>query len=162
MPKAPGGLLYALVEAAGTLEAEGEYVRMKAHRVALGEDETRALVEMERVFQAAGLEVPAVGTVVAGAGIDAVRARALLEMLFKRGRGGRVSTELVFHSSALERLEEMVAGHEGELFSIATFKSWTGISRKYAVPLLEHLDRRKLTRRQGEQRLVLSRQRPMG
>ena len=40
-------------------------------------------------------------------------------------------------------------------FSVATFKEWTGVSRKYAIPLLEYLDRERITRREGDERLIL-------
>jgi selenocysteine-specific elongation factor len=40
-------------------------------------------------------------------------------------------------------------------FSVPEFKQWTGISRKYAIPLLEYLDRARVTRREGDQRLIL-------
>ena len=45
--------------------------------------------------------------------------------------------------------------HRGQPFSVPEFKVWTGISRKYAIPLLEFLDRMRVTRRIGDQRLVL-------
>jgi selenocysteine-specific elongation factor len=38
---------------------------------------------------------------------------------------------------------------------VAAFKDWTGVSRKYAIPLLEYLDREHITRRDGNERLVL-------
>jgi selenocysteine-specific elongation factor len=38
---------------------------------------------------------------------------------------------------------------------VPAFKDWTGISRKYAIPLLEYLDRERITRREGDQRIVL-------
>jgi selenocysteine-specific elongation factor len=38
---------------------------------------------------------------------------------------------------------------------IATFKQLAGVSRKYAIPLLEYLDRGRITVKQGNQRLVL-------
>jgi selenocysteine-specific elongation factor len=38
---------------------------------------------------------------------------------------------------------------------VPEFKSWTNISRKYAIPLLEYLDRQHVTRRDGDARIVL-------
>jgi selenocysteine-specific elongation factor len=43
----------------------------------------------------------------------------------------------------------------GTLIDVARFKEITGLSRKYAIPLLEYLDRGRITRKQGGQRLVL-------
>jgi selenocysteine-specific elongation factor len=49
----------------------------------------------------------------------------------------------------------MLAIHKAARFSVGAFKDWTGISRKYAIPLLEYLDRERVTRRDGDERLVL-------
>ena len=67
----------------------------------------------------------------------------------------RISEDLVFHRTALEKLRRMLAGRRSERFQVGTFKEWTGISRKYAIPLLEFLDREHVTRREGDERLVL-------
>ena len=52
-------------------------------------------------------------------------------------------------------LRELLARHKGERFRVPEFKEWTGISRKYAIPLLEFLDREKITRREGDERVVI-------
>ena len=49
----------------------------------------------------------------------------------------------------------MLAGHKSARFGVPAFKDWTGISRKYAIPLLEYLDRERVTRREGDERVVL-------
>jgi len=48
-----------------------------------------------------------------------------------------------------------LAGKKGARFSVSEFKNWTGVSRKYAIPLLEFLDHQRVTRREGETRLVV-------
>ena len=67
----------------------------------------------------------------------------------------RVGDDLVFHQAALEKLRGMLAAHKSARFSVPVFKDWTGISRKYAIPLLEYLDRERVTRRDGDERVVL-------
>jgi selenocysteine-specific elongation factor len=57
---------------------------------------------------------------------------------------------------ALGRLREQLVLRRGERFSVPTFKDWTGVSRKYAIPLLEYLDREHVTRREGDERIVIS------
>ena len=49
----------------------------------------------------------------------------------------------------------MLAAKKGARFSVAEFKDWTGVSRKYAIPLLEFLDRERITRRDGDSRVVV-------
>ena len=49
----------------------------------------------------------------------------------------------------------LLAQKKGQQFAVPEFKDWTGISRKYAIPLLEYLDRERITRRDGERRVIV-------
>jgi selenocysteine-specific elongation factor len=71
-----------------------------------------------------------------------------------------VSNELLFHREALNllasRLREYAANETRDrLIDVAKFKELAGVSRKYAIPLLEFLDRERITRRAGDKRLIL-------
>jgi len=70
----------------------------------------------------------------------------------------RVAPDLVLHVKTLQHLKQLVAAYKkqhGERLSVAQFKELTGASRKYAVPLLEHLDRERVTKRVGDERVIL-------
>jgi selenocysteine-specific elongation factor len=155
LPDAPPFLLDALLADAKEISVEGETVRLRSHRVVLKEDEEQARAKIEGAFGQAGLAVPAVAEVLAKSGVEAARARSLLQILIREKRLVRVSEELVFHQEAIAKLRELLAAHKGERIAVPVFKEWTGISRKYAIPLLEYLDREHLTRREGDARLVL-------
>jgi selenocysteine-specific elongation factor len=155
LPDSPPHVFDFLLGAAAELAAEGDVVRARGHRLVLKQDEQEARAAIERAFEQAGLAAPAWPEVLAKSGIETARARSLLEMLVREKRLIRVSDELVFHGSAIERLREMLASRRNERFSVGVFKDWTGISRKYAIPLLEFFDRERITRREGDQRLVL-------
>ena len=88
-------------------------------------------------------------------GVEAARARTILQLLLRDKRLVRVSDELVFHASAIQSLRALLAQKKGSRFAVPDFKDWTGISRKYAIPLLEYLDREHITRRDGDSRVVL-------
>jgi selenocysteine-specific elongation factor len=83
------------------------------------------------------------------------RARSLLERLLRQGRLIRIADDLVFHRAAIDALRTQLAALKGERLSVGQFKDLAGISRKYAIPLLEYLDRERVTRREGDQRVVL-------
>jgi selenocysteine-specific elongation factor len=123
--------------------------------VVLKEDEERASAAIERAFASAGLAVPPMAEALAASGVENKRARTLLESLVRRKRLLRINQELVFHASAIERLREILSTRKAQHFGVGDFKEWTGISRKYAIPLLEYLDREHVTRREGDRRLVL-------
>jgi selenocysteine-specific elongation factor len=155
MPSAPPLLMDALLASAGSLVVEGQTVRSRNYRVVLKDDEEQARAAIERAFEQASLAVPAVAEVLAKSGIEVRRARTLLEILLREKRLVRISQDLVFHSSALDRLRQLLAARKSQRFQVGQFKEWTGISRKYAIPLLEYLDRTHVTRREGDWRLVI-------
>jgi len=155
LPGAPPFVLDALLASAGELAVEGEMVRLRTHTLVLKEEEAEARAAIERAFEQAGLTTPAVAEVLARSGVGAARARTLLEILLREKRLVRISDDLVFHQSALEKLRSELATRRPARFNVGTFKEWTGISRKYAIPLLEYLDRSRVTRREGDERMIL-------
>lgn len=154
-PGAPPFLLDALIPPSVGVVAEGELLRLRSHKVVLKQEEERASASMEAVFEKAGLAVPPVGEALAKAGVDPARARTLLQILLRQGRLVKIGDELVFHRSALDDLRRRLALYKGKRLGVPQFKDLAGVSRKYAIPLLEYLDRERVTRRDGDQRLVL-------
>jgi selenocysteine-specific elongation factor len=69
----------------------------------------------------------------------------------------RLGDDLVFHRNALDDLKQKVRGMRAQTpqIDVARFKDATGVSRKYAIPLLEYLDRERVTRRMGDARQIL-------
>ena len=159
MPRRQAGLAPALLEATLTASSEivveGENLRLKAFRVQLQSEEDDALRKIESLFRDGGLSVPAEADVLAASGLDTRRARSILQLLIKQGSLIRVSPELIYHADAVAHLRELLESHRGEPFSVPAFKEWTGVSRKYAIPLLEFLDRLRVTQRQGDKRVVV-------
>jgi selenocysteine-specific elongation factor len=152
---APSFLLEAAIAAAGNIVAEGELLRLAGHSVRLRQEEAEALARIERAFERAALAAPSTAEVLAQCGVEPARARTLLQILLRDKRLVRVGDELVFHAGAIDQLRRLVAAHRGERFTVAQFKDWTGVSRKYAIPLLEYLDRERVTMRQGDTRVVV-------
>jgi selenocysteine-specific elongation factor len=155
LPGAPPFLVDALLADAKELAVEGENVRLRSHAPFLKQEEEQARAAIEHAFELTGLATPAVAEVLARSGVEARRARTLLEILLREKRLVRINEELVFHHSALEKLRRDLTARRPARFNVAAFKEWTGISRKYAIPLLEYLDRTHVTRREGDERLIL-------
>ncbi len=154
-PGAPPFLLDALIARQGDVVTAGETLRLASHKVVLQQDEERASASMEAVFEQAGLSVPPVSEALAKSGVDPARARTLLQILLRSGRLVKIGAELVFHRSALDGLRQRLAPYKGQRLGVPQFKDLAGVSRKYAIPLLEYLDRERVTRRDGDQRVVL-------
>ena len=136
----------------------GDLVKRAGREIALQPDEARAKEQIERAFERAGLTVPSVKEVLAGLSVEARRAQKLLQLSLREQVLVKVAEDLIFHCVAIARLREMLAGYKrqhGERLPIAAFKELTGVSRKYAIPLLEFLDREHVTRRVGDARVIL-------
>ena len=139
------------------LEVAGEIVRLAGRGVVMKDEEAESKKTIEQAFSTAGLTVPALYDVLAGLKIDKSRAQKLVTLLLRDKILIKVSDELVFHRTALDRLRTQLANYKAKSakIDVGKFKELAGVSRKYAIPLLEYLDRERVTRRLGNERLIL-------
>jgi len=148
----------AAVAAQKKLDVQGELVKRAGTGIELLPEELRAKEEIEKAFASAGLAVPSVQEVLMKLPVDARRAEKILQILLRDKDLVRVSPELIFHREALAQMKGKLASYKkakGERISVPVFKDLTGITRKYAIPLLEYLDRERVTRRAGDERVIL-------
>jgi selenocysteine-specific elongation factor len=160
-PRGSAAVFDAVLErlaAGGTIVAR-DRVALATHRLELTPDEERARTAIERLYLEGGLTPPDAAGIAAAAGVAPAVADRMLKLLQRQKVLVRVDT-LLFHEAALKRLKAAVsalktsAGGAARI-DVATFKERFGVTRKFAIPLLEHLDRERVTRRVGETRVVL-------
>jgi selenocysteine-specific elongation factor len=139
------------------LQLSGELVHAVGRGVVMKDEEAEAKKIIERAFSTAGLKVPALKEVLAGLPIDTARAQKIVTLLLRDKVLVKISDDLVFHRDALDQLRRMVIAQKPKSprIDVAQFKDLTGVSRKYAIPLLEWLDRERVTRRIGDAREIL-------
>lgn len=139
------------------LAITGDLVHLPGRGVVMKDEEAESRKVIEQAFASAGLKVPALKDVLAGLKIDRNRAQKIVTLLLRDKTLIKVSDELVFHASALDSLRKSITGlkQSSPKIDVAQFKDLTGVSRKYAIPLLEYLDRERVTRRVGDERLIL-------
>jgi selenocysteine-specific elongation factor len=139
------------------MESLEDLVRLPGHGVVMKDEEAESKKIIENAFATAGLKVPALREVIAGLRIDKLRAQKLVTLLLRDKTLVKVSDELVFHSGALVALRGQISEYKAKspVIDVAHFKDLTGVSRKYAIPLLEYLDRERVTRRKGDTREIL-------
>lgn len=158
---APSALAFSAVlqslSAAGKISAREEIVSLAGKSIQLSAEEAKAKDEILRSFEAAGLRVPPAAEVLGSLRIDRPRAEKILQILLKQKELVRVTEGLIFHPLALEQLRSILMDRKKktERLDVASFKDLTGVSRKYAIPLLEFLDRERITRRVGGERIIL-------
>ncbi len=137
------------------LRITGDLISLVSHKVQADPEQSKLLSQIEYAFRQAGFQPPAPAGVLQQAGADQIKGRALLEALIKAQRLVRISDTVIFHIDVLNHIRNSLALHKGRKFSIPEFKEWTQVSRRYAVPLLEYLDRQHVTRREGDARVIL-------
>jgi selenocysteine-specific elongation factor len=139
------------------LEVVGDLVRLPGHGVAMRDEEVESKKKIEDAFASAGLKVPALQEVIASLKVDKARAHKIVTLLLRDKVLVKVSDELVFHRGALEELRRQMTAYKmnSAKIDVAKFKELTGVTRKYAIPLLEYLDRERVTRRVGDVREIL-------
>ena len=136
----------------------GDLVQRAGREIALAPEEAKAKELIEAEFARAGLTVPSFATVLEKLPVESQRAQKILQILLREKVLVKVTDELVFHRTAVARLRELLAKYRkerGDKLPIPVFKELTGITRKYAIPLLEYLDRERVTRRVGDERVIL-------
>jgi selenocysteine-specific elongation factor len=142
----------------GAVAVSGGLVQRAGREIALAPEEARAKELIEKEFERAGLNVPSVSGVLEKLPVESQRAQKILQILLREGVLVKVADEFVFHRIAMAQLRGLVAKYRkdrGDRLTMVVFKELAGVSRKYAIPLLEYLDREHVTRRVGDERVIL-------
>jgi len=139
------------------VEADGELLRLPGRGVVLRDEEAESKVQIEQAFAKAGLTVPLLKDVLASLPVDKTRAQKIVTLLLRDRVLVKLADDLVFHRDTLDGLRRQVIANKAKTpkLSVPQFKDLFGISRKYAIPLLEYLDRERVTRRVGDERVIL-------
>jgi selenocysteine-specific elongation factor len=153
----------AAAAARGEIVLEKETVRLSTHRAELSPDEAAVTDKILSAYQSSGLEVPrsdeVVAEAIAGTRLAAADARKLLRRLVDSGKITKVTDDFYFSKDALEELRTKLKTFAGSAadrhIDVSKFKDIAGVSRKYAIPLLEYFDREHVTARVGDKRIIL-------
>jgi selenocysteine-specific elongation factor len=131
---------------------------LSGRQLALTPEEAAARAGIDRVYREAGLTPPDLAAAASVAGVPSGVAERVVQLLLRERKLVKIEA-LLFHAEALDRLKSEVRALKGPSgpprVEVAAFKERYGISRKFAIPLLEYLDRERVTRRVGDSRVVL-------
>ena len=142
---------------AGKVAAERDALRLTSHRPALSDTEAGAKDKLEAAIRKSALQAATIEEIAREAGVQTELARKLYTLMAAEGRLTKIG-DMVFHTEALDRLKSLIAARKpiSNRIDVAVFKELTGgLSRKHAIPLLEYLDRQRVTRRVGNEREIL-------
>lgn len=114
------------------------------------------IAAMADLYRDAGLNPPSFLEAIRELHISEKDARTFVTLLLRDKTLIKVAPDDVFmHHLSIDGLEKTIRELKGQNLDVGRLKQITGLSRKYTVPLLEYLDRQRITRRQGDTRIVL-------
>ena len=139
---------------AGAIERQGTVLALRGHAVRLSPAEEAALARIEAAFREAALCPPELPTLPATLRLDARQLARLTELLIDQGELVRLSPELIMHRDAVTQARRVVLTlfARQPRFTTMEYRDALGVSRKYAVPLLDYFDHHHLTARTGNLR----------
>jgi selenocysteine-specific elongation factor len=148
--------LLGALEAEGVVKSEREQVRLASHVIRLSAEQQRVVDGVEGEYQRAGAAPPAVEETLAKFGVKGTEKHELFQLLLAEKKLVRVKESLYFHAIALADIQSRLVAHLKEKKEIgpADMKDLFGVSRKYAIPLMEYFDSQRVTVRQGERRVL--------
>ena len=152
----------AKLESDGKITITADVVRLAGHSTQLSPAEKAASDLITAAYQNAGLDVPRLDEVLQAAaarGCSPEAVRKLFRIKLDSGEIVKVTDEFYFAAGVIDglaaKLRQRAAETGNSLLDVAQFKEIAGISRKYAIPLLEHFDRTRVTRRAADKRIIL-------
>jgi selenocysteine-specific elongation factor len=139
------------------ITVDQDVVRAFGHAVTLQGADERAREQLSARFRELGLQVPTPDDLAASVGVDRATGRKIIQLLLNQQAVVKINETMIVDRAALQQLIEKVRARRSvnPRLGVGEFKDLTGLSRKFAVPLLEYLDGQRITRRVGDERVIL-------
>jgi len=126
-------------------------------KVILKENEERMRSQLAERFRSLGLQVTPLDEIIDALKLDRNTARKLVHLMLKENALIKITEELLVDRAAIDKLiaDLRALKSRNPKFGVGEFKNLAGVTRKHAIPLLEYLDRQRVTRRVGDERMIL-------
>ncbi len=148
--------LLGSLEADGQVRSDKDQVRLASHAIRLTPEQQRVVNGVEAEFLRAAAAPPSPEEALGRFGVTGTEKHELFQLLIADRRLVRVKESLYFHADALRAIRDKLVAHlqQHKEVSPADVKDLLGVSRKYAIPLMEYFDAQRITVRQGERRIL--------
>ena len=143
------------LERTGKVRLARKMLRLPSHEVVLSPQEEKILSRLEETCYRGGSQSVSPESIRKEFRVSAERLDRLLSVLVERKKVIQGPEGLLVHSLWLDEIVGRVRALGKKDLSVGEFKALTGLSRKYAIPLLELLDQMGVTRRRGPTREIL-------
>ena len=146
---------FGWLEAQKVLTVQGDQVTLPGRSAQLTGEESKLATAVVEKFDKGGLTPPSPGEISRELSAKPQILEGVIRHLVTRGQLVRLPDGLILAASAVAGLKRDLLATSWDRFSVADFKDRFGLSRKWAIPLLEHLDSTGATRRLGDERMVV-------
>ena len=138
------------------VKAEKDRVRLATHQIRLSPSQRQAVDKIEAFYRSAGAAPPGPEEALAKAGLGGSEENELFQLLLEERRLMRIKESLFFHAEILKSIEDKLVAflREKKEMTPADMKDLFGVSRKYAIPLMEYFDGQRVTQRVGDKRVL--------
>jgi selenocysteine-specific elongation factor len=137
------------------LVVQGDQVTLPGRSAQLTGEESKLSAAVLALYEKAGLAPPSPGEAAQTLGAKPQILDGVIRHLVTRGQMVKLPSGLLLAAAALSGLKRDLLATAWDRFSVADFKDRFGLTRKWAIPLLEHLDSTGATRRVGDDRMVV-------
>jgi selenocysteine-specific elongation factor len=139
------------------IAAAQDVIYQYGRKVTLRPEEQSLRLRLSERFRELGLQVPTLDEMIDGLKIDRDMTRKIVQLMLKDKELVKINETMLVDRAVLEKLIEQIRALKAKnpKFGISEFKNLTGVTRKHAIPLLEYLDRQRVTRRVGDERMIL-------
>jgi len=135
--------------------ANGDVLEIPGRSKTLGGTEGELARHIENRYESAGLQPPPVSEIINEKTYRPKMVEGVVSFLVKQGTLIRLAEGVYVHRTVIAAAREKIASRRGQTIDVGQFKEFFGLSRKVAIPLLEHFDRVGVTKRVGDSRQVL-------
>ncbi len=147
----------------GSLRTEGkismlrENITLAGYKIELSPEEEATKSELENIFRQDKFTPPEREDALSSCKGDRKKVETIFNLLIDQGVLIKISSSYIIHSTVLEELKKKLKDFAAktEKINVPEFKELTNTTRKYAIPLLEYLDSQKMTRRVGDERVIV-------
>ena len=139
------------------LQIEKDLIAIFGRKVALDQSQEALSSRIEEFLHRSGLDTPGLEELAKQMKEPVEKTRSILYLLVREQKAVKIADDYFLHKQAWTELKEKMRDLKmnRKTFSVPDFKALFGISRKFAIPLLENLDREGVTRRSGNERIIL-------
>jgi selenocysteine-specific elongation factor len=136
--------------------SQKDLLRLASHQISLSGEDEKIKNQMETKFKEVAFQARTYEEVAKEFQVDANKFRRIYQLLVNEQKLLKI-TDFIFHKEAINEIVRRIKEQKSKntKLDVATFKDLTGLSRKYAIPILEYLDTQKITRRVGNDREIL-------